>query len=243
MIEFVKNKKSLWILVVGAVFVVGVVCLCYFKGNGDNGVNVDSFMVGGDGSEETGGGISGVGSSAGGESENGGSGDSSTGGKNGAEGQEVICVHIIGEVQCQGIIKLAKGQRIVDAIEAAGGVTDLADLSKVNLAYVLSDGQKVRIPSVNDKEDDAQYIVSGCDGRVLLDAGNSAVGGGMAGKVNINTANQTELETLSGIGPSIAAKIIQYREKNGKFRKVEDLKNVSGIGESKFESLKGEVEV
>ena len=138
---------------------------------------------------------------------------------------------------------MAKGQRIVDAIEAAGGVTDLADLSKVNLAYVLSDGQKVRIPSVNDKEDDAQYIVSGCDGRVLLDAGNSAVGGGMAGKVNINTANQTELETLSGIGPSIAAKIIQYREKNGKFRKVEDLKNVSGIGESKFESLKGEVEV
>ena len=72
------------LVVVG--FVVGVVCLCYFKGNGDNGVNVDSFMVSGEGSEETGGGISSVGSSAGGESENGGSGDSSIGGKNGAEG-------------------------------------------------------------------------------------------------------------------------------------------------------------
>ena len=129
------------------------------------------------------------------------------------------------------------GARIVNAIEAAGGVTDKADLSKVNLAFVLSDGCKVRIPSVNDEDEDFVSVSVGSGNNVIVDGGDSTNGG----KVNINTATQAELETLTGIGPSIAAKIINYRNENGKFGKIEDLKNVSGIGEEKFNSVKGEI--
>ena len=147
-----------------------------------------------------------------------------------------IYIHVAGEVNCEGIVVLDEGARIVDAIEKAGGITGNADLSKVNLAYKLLDGQKVYIPSFNDKLDE-YIVVSGENGNF----NNSNEIKRVNDKVNINTASQTELETLTGIGPSIAEKIIQYRKKNGGFKKIEELKNVSGIGENKFESIKDEV--
>ena len=155
--------------------------------------------------------------------------------------EDEVFVHIVGEVNNPGVVKIKQGQRVVDAIEKAGGATDKADLAKINLAFILSDGQKVIIPGVNDKEMES-YIVDGGGGSVVEKSG--VLGSGVSvvkQKVNINTATQSELETLNGIGPSIADKIIKYREKNGKFKKVEDLKNVSGIGESKFEGVKDEV--
>ncbi len=89
--------------------------------------------------------------------------------------------------------------------------------------------------------EDSQYVTENSGtGVVNEEQGNM---GNTTKKVNINTASQTELETLTGVGPSIAEKIIKYREENGKFKSVEDLKNVSGIGESKFEGLKDEVKV
>lgn len=94
----------------------------------------------------------------------------------------------------------------------------------MNLAYILSDGEKIYIPSVNDEEG-VEYIQSS--------SGNA--------KININTATQEELETLSGIGESIAQSIIEYREQNGKFTSPEDIKNVSGIGDAKYEKLKDEI--
>ena len=148
-----------------------------------------------------------------------------------------IVVHITGEVKNTGILILPEGARIADAIESAGGETEEADLDEVNLAYVLQDGQKIYIPNKNDKTnlESKVYITSESGDNVIID-GN--VIGGINKKVNINTATQTELETLPGIGEAIASKIIEYREQNGKFNKIEDLQNVKGIGKAKFEDIK-----
>lgn len=144
--------------------------------------------------------------------------------------KEKIKIHVIGEVQNTGMIELDEGARISDIIEAAGGSTENADLSKVNLAYEVEDGQKVYIPSIND-ERVKQYVTNGSGEGVVEEETKK-------GLVNINTATQTELETLSGIGPSTALKIITYREENGKFKSIEDIKNIPGIGDSKFENIK-----
>ena len=131
------------------------------------------------------------------------------------------------------------GDRIINAIEAAGGVTEKADLSKVNLAFILSDGNKIRIPSVDDVDIEKESYLSEDSGKNVIIEGN----GGSGGKININIATQTELETLTGIGPSIAAKIIEYRNKNGKFNNKEDVKKVSGVGNEKYNGIKDEITV
>lgn len=149
-----------------------------------------------------------------------------------------IIVHITGAVKKNGIVKLKDGARIYDAIEMAGGSTDDADLSKINLAYVLEDGQKVYIPKIgeiNQENAEEEYITFeyGNNKNIIQDynkGGNE--------KVNINTANQTELETLPGIGTATAEKIIDYRNKNGKFSRIEDIQNVKGIGNAKYENIK-----
>lgn len=148
---------------------------------------------------------------------------------------EEIIVHITGEVENEGIIKIKKDSRLADVIEEAGGITDNADLSKINLAYSIKDGQKIYIPNKNDKENDGEYITEEAGEQVVEESKKET------GKVNINSAKQTELETLSGVGPSTALKIINYREANGKFETIEDIKNVPGIGDAKFESIKEDI--
>ena len=130
---------------------------------------------------------------------------------------------------------MEEGARIADAIEAAGGATLEAELSKLNLAYVLKDGQKIYIPSILDEEE--EYIMEGSGDGVIKEEEEQD----KEGKININTATQTELETLTGIGPSTASKIIEYRKQNGEFKTIEDTKNVSGIGENKYESIKNNI--
>ncbi len=122
-------------------------------------------------------------------------------------------------------------------MEAAGGVTEKANLNNVNLAFVLSDGCKIRIPSVDDVDDNIAIVSSNAGNGTILGSEN----GGIGAKVNINVASQSELEKLTGIGPSIAIKIIEYRIKNGKFNKIEDLKKVSGIGAEKYNGVKDEI--
>lgn len=139
-----------------------------------------------------------------------------------------IVVHITGQVVNNGIVKVEEGARIIDAIEAAGGATAEADLSKINLAYLLEDGMKIYVPSINDEAD---------FGSVTSSSGVSESSKEVL-KVNINTATSEELQKLPGIGESIANRIITYRKENGKFNKIEDLKNVSGIGEAKFNNIK-----
>lgn len=156
------------------------------------------------------------------------------------ENQNVIIVHITGEVKKTGILILPEGARIADAVEAAGGETKDADLDVINLAYVLEDGQKNYIPNKNEKQEKA-YITKESGNNIISQGENNSKEGNT--KVNINEANQSELEELPGIGPSIASRIIEYREQNGKFNKIEDLQNVKGIGDAKFRDIKDYVVV
>lgn len=153
------------------------------------------------------------------------------------ENLEEIIVHITGEVNKPGIVNLKENSRIADAINAAGGSTKNADLNKINLAYILEDGQKIYIPNKSEKIENNEYIIDG--------SGNNTKSNSLkeVGKVNINEAMQTELEQLPGIGPSLATRIIEYREQNGKFNNVEDLQNVKGIGDAKFNDIKDKVTV
>lgn len=152
-----------------------------------------------------------------------------------------IRIHIIGCVVNEGVFELEEGSRILDAIDAAGGETADADLSKINLAFKISDGQKINVPSINDEENLTNEYVSAKSGDNVIIEDNSNKG--ESDMVNINQANQTELETLPGIGPSTALKIIEHRKQNGKFGSIEDLKNVKGIGDSKYEAIKDLIEV
>ena len=145
-----------------------------------------------------------------------------------------IIVHITGEIQKEGIIEIEKESRLIDVIEAAGGLTEEADLSKVNLAYEVKDGQKIYIPNIID-ENEKEILTQEAGEDIIIEEKE------INNKVNINTATQTELETLSGIGPSTALKIINFRNENGEFKTIEEIKNVPGIGESKFDNIKEEI--
>ena len=146
---------------------------------------------------------------------------------------EKIKVYVTGEVKNQGVIELDEGSRIVDAIEKAGGQTAQANLKNVNLAYTLEDGQKINIPNINEPSDESS--ITDNDGVVDSEEKESVV--------NINKASESELQQLKGIGQALASSIVQYREENGKFKAVEDIKNVPGIGENKFENIKENIKV
>lgn len=157
-----------------------------------------------------------------------------------AESEKII-VYIIGSVQNPGIVELNVDSRVSDAVEASGGLLEDADVSKINLAYKLEDGQKVTIPSINDKtQENSSYedFISDDPGNIISQNPSNITSTSNITKININTATQTQLETLPGIGPSTASKIISYRNENGKFKSIEDIKNVSGIGDSKFLNIK-----
>ena len=158
------------------------------------------------------------------------------------EETEKIVVYITGQVVNPGVITLNEGVRIIDAINKAGGVTEKADLGKINLAYVLSDAQKIYIPSIDDV-DESVYISkeSGDDDIVVSGSGNNNISKGENVMVNINTANVEELQKLPGIGEGTAQKIIAYRKEQGKFTNIEDIQNVSGIGTSKFDKIKNNI--
>ena len=168
-----------------------------------------------------------------------------------SENTEKIYVYVTGQVNIPGVVILNKGSRIADAINAAGGTTSKANTTKINLVYILEDGMKVNVPSNDDLKKDSNFeYITKDSGEGAGDANNLNIDSNSSGTsfntkrertssiVNINTATQTELETLPGIGPSTALKIINYRKENGKFSSIEDLKNVNGIGDNKFEALK-----
>ena len=148
----------------------------------------------------------------------------------------MIYVDVGGAVKTPMLAELPDGSRVDDAIKAAGGLKQEADMTSINRAEFLEDGQKVFIPSFPLDEDG--NIIENAAGDTA-DAGSAAV----SGKVNINTADSTELQTLSGVGPATAQKIIDYRESNGRFSSVEDIKNVSGIGEKTYEKLKDSITI
>jgi len=130
-----------------------------------------------------------------------------------------VTVHVAGEVKNPGVYQLAGGSRAQDALKLAGGPTVEADLNRVNLAAVLTDAQQLTIPKFR-ADNDANGWYEEADK-----------------KININTANAKELTALPGIGDVIAGNIVAYREKNGQFNQISDIKNVTRIGDRTFEQI------
>lgn len=138
---------------------------------------------------------------------------------------EEIMVHISGAVNSPGILRLDSSKRVVDALDLAGGARDDADLDRVNLAARLHDEEKIYIPKVGEVQENMTTLVS------------SPSSSGPTSKININSADLSELTKIPGVGEKTAQKILDYRANNS-FSSIEDIKNVPGIGDKKFESMK-----
>jgi len=136
---------------------------------------------------------------------------------------EFIMVHISGQINFPGVIEIKKGKRLIDAVEMLGGLKKEADIDRINLAKKLEDEEKIYIPKIGEEPGETVSY--------------STVETKSEGKININKASKSELSTLPGIGEILADRIIQYREETP-FKTIEDIKNVSGIGDKKFESVK-----
>lgn len=156
--------------------------------------------------------------------------------------EEIVIVHIAGQVKQPGIVRIKEGSRIADIIEKAGGLTEDADITNVNLAYIIEDGQKITIPSKS-----TTFIGTECKEYITVQNGDSIIDEeynlkkGENAMININKATLEELQTLQGIGEATAQKIIDYRKQNGEFKQIEDIKNVPGIGDAKFENIKNNI--
>lgn len=138
--------------------------------------------------------------------------------------ETVIFVDVKGAVKNPGVYQMKAGDRVKDALEAAGGLTDEADSQKVNLAKRLEDQMAIVVPKVGEEAEE-------------IPAGETRKEATKEGKVNINTATVEELKTLKGVGEKKAEAIIEYRKKNGSFKTKEDLMKVRGIGKKLFESF------
>ena len=144
-----------------------------------------------------------------------------------ADDNSLIMVHISGQVYNSGIIQLVMGDRVIDAVKLAGGLTKDADLDRINLAKKVVDEEKIYIPKIGEVEFNENTLIS------KLPNNNDS----NSGKININLCSSKELEELPGIGEVIANRIIEYRSSQP-FRNIDELKNVSGIGDKKFEDIK-----
>ena len=139
-----------------------------------------------------------------------------------------VVVHVDGAVARPGVHELVDGSRVIDAVEAAGGLLADADRERLNLAAPVGDGQRVWVPRIGEDEPAVVPVIGG----TAEDPDPSA-----GGVVNLNTADGAALETLPGVGPSIAAAIIRHRETDGPYARVEDLLEVAGIGPSRLAQL------
>lgn len=143
--------------------------------------------------------------------------------------ESIIMVHISGQIYKPGLVELESGKRLKDAVELAGGLKKDADLDKINLAKKLSDEEKIYIPKIGEElSEEIQSIVM--ESTTSSNSKDSS-------KVDINNCDKEALLSLPGIGEVIAGRIIEYREIN-KFKTIEDIKSVSGIGDKKFEGIK-----
>lgn len=140
----------------------------------------------------------------------------------------LFVVDVKGAVKNPGVYEAAEGERIKDIVDKAGGLTEQADERQVNFAMRVADEMVIYVPEQGEEGAGTAGIQSG---------------GANDGKVNLNTAGDSELQTLTGIGPAKAAVIIEYRESNGPFETIEDLKKIGGIGEKTFEKLKDHITV
>ncbi|MGH8977006.1 MAG: helix-hairpin-helix domain-containing protein [Acidimicrobiia bacterium] len=143
-------------------------------------------------------------------------------------------VHVVGAVRAPGVVELVAGARVRDALAAAGGPTDDADIERLNLAAPVSDGERLAVPHLGEPA--PLPVVNG-------PGGPDGPSGASPGPLDLNVATATDLETLPGIGPTLAEAIVREREKRGRFGSVEDLKQVRGIGEGRFAEIRDLVRV
>ena len=146
-----------------------------------------------------------------------------------------IYVHVAGKVVNPGVYEVKNGSRLFQLVDLAGGPTKDASLDRVNLAQVVTDGTQYYIPS-EDEEGANTIMQSGT-------SSTSSTGNVYSDMINLNTATSEELDTLPGVGEATAKKIIEYRSANGPFMAIEDIMNVTGIGEKKFSDMKAYIKV
>lgn len=145
---------------------------------------------------------------------------------------DVLLVHVAGAVLAPGVHEVPAGARVVDAIDAAGGLSPQADGSRINLAAPVADGERVYVPVVGEDPPPAVVGAAGGSGET-----------GAPGPINLNTADEAALDSLPGVGPATAAAIVEHRDRIGGFSSVDQLLDVRGIGEAKLEQLRDLVTV
>lgn len=150
-----------------------------------------------------------------------------------ADGAATVIVHVAGEVTAPGIVTVPAGARVSDAVTAAGGPTGDADLSRVNLARRVTDGEQILVPSPDDPDPATAEPAPGA----APDAGGTSETAPANGLIDLNTATAEQLDELPGVGPAIAQRIIDHRESAGPFTAVDDLLEVSGIGPATLEKI------
>lgn len=147
-----------------------------------------------------------------------------------------MIVHIVGAIKNPGVYQLEEKDRVINAIEIAGGATEDANLDAINLAAFIHDGQKIIVPFIISQDPDKQ------DKNIVFAPNESPYSAAnsfnSSNKININIVNANALQSLPGIGPVLSEKIIACRNQNGSFETIDDIKEVSGIGEKKFEGIK-----
>ncbi|WP_440709621.1 helix-hairpin-helix domain-containing protein [Herbiconiux sp. YIM B11900] len=160
----------------------------------------------------------------------------------------VILVHLLGAVARPGVYELAEGSRVVDAVGLAGGFTETAEQASVNLARPLADGEQVRVLAVGEAAPAGSAGSAGSGGSGAAAVGSRGGGGGagapaVSAPIDLNAATELDLDALPRIGPAMAARIVSWRTENGRFASVDDLLQVTGIGEKTLEGLRDLVTV
>ena len=158
-----------------------------------------------------------------------------------SESEGSITVYVTGAVNQPGVVDVPSNARVADAVNACGGLLPTADAEKINMAQTLKDGQQIRVP-----EKGAKATKTASANADSTKAGGAKVSAGDSSSdelVNINTADEAELDKLPGVGPSTAQKIIEYRETEGQFASPEDIMKVKGIGKAKHEKMKDRITV
>jgi len=154
----------------------------------------------------------------------------------------VVLVHVVGQVRHPGVVRLPAGSRVLDAVGAAGGAKPSADLNRLNLARVVTDGEQIVVPKPGEAIPVAG--ASGAPGAGPGSAGGTSSGGGSAGGlVDLNTADAAALDALPGVGPVLSQRILDWRAQHGRFSSVDELGEVSGIGDKLLAQIGPKVRV
>lgn len=173
--------------------------------------------------------------------------------------KEKIYIHLTGFVNSPGVLEMEEGKRLSDAIKKAGGLKEGADIKYLNLAKKLLDGEKIYIPNKEEviefekngnviEKDNQRYmeqdsIISDEESNVIKSKKEGKENNGKGKKININKVDKNELLSIPGVGEVTAEKIVKYREENGNFKNIDEIKKVDGIGNSKFEKMKTRITI